>query len=158
MTTIDNFVSIREINKDDINFLIHSSLLCLTKYKESITKGQNHTESYQTLEKIILCGLTNMGYSIFIACQKEDSNNIVGYLVADTSENHVFLQYTKYAYRKLGIQKNLLLPLAIDPSQPITVNWPTKEMLKLAAVGAVSIHNKFTEKLIQTLFDLTQNA
>lgn len=152
MTTIDNLVSIRELAKEDINFLIHSSLSCLTKYKESITKGQNHKESYQTLEKIILCGLTSMGYSIFIACHKEDSNNIIGYIVADSTDNHVFLQYTKYTYRKLGIQKNLLLPLVIDPSLPVTVNWPTKEMLKLSAYDKVIIHNKFTESIIEKLF------
>jgi hypothetical protein len=76
----------------------------------------------------------------------------VGYIVADTKDNHIFLQYTKYSYRKLGIQKNLLLPLVVDPSLPITVNWPTKEMLKLAANNTVTIQNKFVETLIDTLY------
>ena len=156
MTTIDNLVSIRELTKEDINFVLHSSLACLSKYTESIIKGQNRVIGYQYLEKIVLYGLNRMDYSIFIACRKDDSNEIIGYIVADTESNHIFLQYTKYTYRKLGIQKNLLLPLVTDPSLPISVNWPTKEMLKLAAQDKVVIANKFVEELIDNLY--TQEA
>jgi hypothetical protein len=152
MTTIDNLVSIRELTKEDINFLLNSSIQCLSQYTESIVKGQNRLNAYQLLEKIILYGLNRIDYSIFIACRSDDSNDIVGYIVADTKDNHIFLQYTKYSYRKLGIQKNLLLPLVVDPSLPITVNWPTKEMLKLAANNTVTIQNKFVETLIDTLY------
>lgn len=152
MTTIDNLVSIRELTKNDINFLLHSSLSCLSKYTESIIKGQNRIIGYQHLEKIILYGLNRIDYSIFIACHKEDSDNIIGYIVADSKDNHIFLQYTKYSYRKLGIQKNLLLPLVTDPSLPITVNWPTKEMLKLAASNRVLIQNKLVEFLLEQVF------
>lgn len=153
MTTIDNLVSIRELTKEDINFVLHSSLACLSKYTESIIKGQNRSIGYQHLEKIILYALNRMDYSIFIACRKDDSNDIIGYIVADSKENHIFLQYTKYSYRKLGIQKNLLLPLVTDPTLPITVNWPTKEMLKLSKEDKVIIQNKVVEQLIDMLYE-----
>ena len=152
MTTIDNLISIREIQKEDINFILSSTLLCLTKYTESIVKGMNRSDAYNYLEKIILCALTRIDSSIFIACHKEDSNNIIAYIIADPHSNHIYFQYTKYSYRKLGIQRNLLLPLVTDPSLPISVNWPTKEMLKLAASSRVNIRNKFVDTLIELLF------
>jgi hypothetical protein len=150
MTTIDQFVSIRELAREDLNFILDSALQCLTKYTESIVKGQAKQTAYRYIEYMVLHALNkNPNYSVFIACHKEDSNNIIGYIVADTQDNHIFLQYTKYSYRKLGIQKNLLLPLVSDPDKTITVNWPTKEMLKLASVGRVEIQNKFVEQLIK---------
>lgn len=154
MSTIDNFVSIREMQADDINFLLNSSLLCLTQYTESIVKGQDKATAYQHLEKLILYALNRMDYSTFIACDKHDSQKIIGYIVADTKINHILLQYTKYSYRKLGIQKNLLLPLVADPNEPITVNFPTKEMLKLVNEGRVAVCNKVVEQLIDTLYTL----
>jgi hypothetical protein len=31
----------------------------------------------------------------------------------------------------MGIQKDILLPLVVDPTKPLTYNWPTKAVLKL---------------------------
>ena len=149
MTTIDNLVSIRELTKEDLNFILDSSLQCLSKYTESIVKGQSKQSAYSYLEKLVLYALNKAPYSVFVACHKEDSNDIIGYVVADTKDNHIFLQYTKYSYRKLGIQKNLLLPLVVDPDRTITVNWPTKEMLKLVNQNRVQVQNKLVESLIE---------
>lgn len=151
--TITDLVNIRELTKSDLNFILDSSLQCLSKYTESIVKGQEKETAYKYLERIVLFALNHMNYSIFVACHKEDSDNIIGYIVADTHINHIFLQYTKYSYRKLGIQKTLLLPLVTDPEVPITVNWPTKEMLKLSILQKVQIQNKFIEKLIEDCYE-----
>lgn len=149
MTTIDNLVSIRELTKEDLPFVLNSSILSLCQYKESIVKGYTKQQAYSYIEKLVMFGLTKMGYSIFIASRKDDSNDIVGYIVADSDNNHIFLQYTKNLYRKLGIQKHLLLPLVIDPDRTITVNWPTKEMLKLVLLERVQVQNKLVESLIE---------
>lgn len=110
----------------------------------------NRSTTYQHLELIVLYVLSRIDtYSVFLACHKDDTNNIIGYIIADTKSNHILLQYTKYSYRKLGIQKNLLMPLVVDESEPITVNWPTKQMLLLSKAGRVEIVNKLLEKLIK---------
>lgn len=152
MSLID-LVTIRELTKDDLNFIINSSAQSLSKYTESIVKGQTKETAYEHMERIILFALVHMGYSVFIACHKDDSDNIIGYIVADTDKNHIFLQYTKYSYRGLGIQKTMLLPLVTDESQPISCNWPTKEMLKLAKVNKITIQNKFLDELLGNIYE-----
>lgn len=126
-----DLVSVRELEVGDVNFILDSSIQCLRRYTESVSMGMGLVESVQYLETTILYALQRMGYSIFIACEAEESNNIVGYIVADTTKNHIYLQYTKYAFRGMGIQKDILLPLVVDPTKPLTYNWPTKAVLKL---------------------------
>lgn len=148
MSIID-LVNVRELAKEDLNFIISSFIQSLSKYTESIVKGQTKEAIVSYLEKMILLSLTEMGYSTFIACHKEDSDNIIGYIIADPETNHIFFNYTKYNYRKLGIQEHLLFPLVIDPAQAITCNWPTKEVLKKLPQNTITICNKFVEKLIE---------
>lgn len=147
---LNDYLSIRTLNSKDIHFLLDSSISCLSKYTESIFKGQQHSDIFRSLELILLYVLNKVDtYSVFLACMAEDSDQIVGYIVADTTTNHILFQYTKYTYRRLGIQKNLLMPLVIDESLPITVNWPTKEMLKLVKANKITITNKLVDKLIK---------
>ncbi len=153
MSIID-LVNIRELCKYDVNFILDSSIQCLSKYRESIVKGMTKSAAISHLETLILYGLSKMSYSIFIACDVEDEHNIFGYIVANPTSNHIFLQYTKYVYRGLGIQKNLLLPLVIDNGYPISCNWPTKEMLKLAKEGKIEIQKQFEDELIRKLYEV----
>ena len=147
---ITDLISIRALQKSDVHFILDSIMQSLSKYTESIFKGVNRTNIYHHLETIALYALNRIDtYSVFLACHKDDTDIILGYIVADPKDNHVLFQYTKYSYRKLGIQKYLLMPLVLDTALPITVNWPTKEMLKLAAVNKVEIMNKFTERLVE---------
>lgn len=149
---ITDLVTIRTLNNSDVHFILDSSIQCLAKYTESLFKGMNRTNIYKHLEMIVLYALNRIDtYSVFLACHKDDTNQIIGYIVADTHSNHILLQYTKYSYRKLGIQLNLLMPLVVDPTDTITVNWPTKEMLKLAKTNRVEIANKFVDSLIQEM-------
>lgn len=150
MNNITDLITLRPLNQSDVHFVLDSILQCLSKYTESIFKGMNRKDVYEHLETTALYALTRIEtYSVFLACHKDDTSIIIGYIVADPKDNHILFQYTKYSYRKLGIQKLLLMPLVVDPSQPVIVNWPTKEMLKLAAKGSVTIRNRFTEKLIE---------
>lgn len=150
--SITEFISIRPLEKSDVHFVLDSIMNCLAKYTESTFKGYTKHNIYNHLEMTAIYALNRVDtYSVFVACDKSDSHTILGYIVADTKTNHILFQYTKYSYRKLGIQKLLLMPLVVDESLPITVNWPTKEMLKLAKEDKVSIVNKFTEKLIEEL-------
>lgn len=150
MNNITDLITLRPLEQSDVHFVLDSILQCLSKYTESIVKGMNRSDAYNHLEAVALSALNRIDtYSVFLACHKDDTAIIIGYIVADPKDNHILFQYTKYSYRKLGIQKLLLLPLVTDPDLPITVNWPTKEMLKLAAKGTVKIRNRFTEKLIE---------
>jgi len=144
---LTDYVNIRTVKPEDAKFIIESSITCLSKYTESLFKGWEYQQIRTYLTNIILYALANFEYSIFIACDKDDENKIYSYIVANTKTNHIFLQYSKYYFRKLGIQKTLLLPLVVNLDEPITVNWQTKEMLKLQEKGKVKIYNSFPEEL-----------
>lgn len=145
-----NLINIREFREEDTNFVLDSFMSCLSKYRESIFKGWEHKDIYQHLEQILLFALTKIpSYSIFLAVGRNNEQNIYSYLIADSTRNHVLFAYTKHAYRGLGLQKHMLLPLLIDLNQPITVNFPTKEALKLQRLGKISIKNIFLEQLME---------
>lgn len=146
--SITDLISIRPIKIEDLHFILDSSISCLTKYTESIVKGYSYEYAHKLLEKIILKGLNDPNNSIFIACLREDENHILAYIVANPKTNHIFLQYTKYNWRPFDIQKLFLLPLVLDFNSKITVNWPTKEMLKLQKQGILQIENRFIEDLL----------
>jgi hypothetical protein len=144
---LQDSVNIREVTSEDLNFILSSSVSCLSQYTESIFKGWDRKDIYEFLNKFIISSLHQLDFSIFIASHKDDSNQIIGYIVANPETNYVYLQYTKFVFRNLGVQKQLLMPLVIDTSRPITVAWPTKEMLKLKKDDKVKIYN-------QTILDL----
>ena len=144
---LQDSVNIREVTSEDLNFILSSSVSCLSQYTESIFKGWDRKDIYEFLNKFIISSLHQLDFSIFIASHKDDSNQIIGYIVANPETNYIYLQYTKFVFRNLGVQKQLLMPLVIDTSKPITVAWPTKEMLKLKKDDKVKIYN-------QTILDL----
>lgn len=144
---LQDSVNIREVTSEDLNFILSSSVSCLSQYTESIFKGWDRKDIYEFLNKFIISSLHQLDFSIFIASHKDDSNQIIGYIVANPETNYVYLQYTKFVFRNLGVQKQLLMPLVLDTTKPITVAWPTKEMLKLKKDDKVTIYN-------QTILDL----
>lgn len=146
--SIEDLISIRTPGPNDVNFMLDSFIACLSAYTESIVSGMNKQDARQLLEKMALVALNRIDYSVFIASHKDDSDDIIAFIVGCPKQNHVFFQYTKYAYRKLGIQRHFLLPMVVDTAESITVNWPTKEMLKLVRAQRVSIVNKFVEDLL----------
>jgi len=141
-------VNIREVTSEDLNFILSSSVSCLSQYTESIFKGWERKDIYEFLNKFIVASLHQLDFSIFIASHKDDSNQIIGFIVANPETNYIYLQYTKYVFRNLGVQKQLLMPLVVDTSKPITVAWPTKEMLKLKNNNKIKIYNQTTLDLI----------
>lgn len=148
-TEIKDRVNIREVKSEDLNFILSSSVSCLSQYTESIFKGMERQDIYEFLNKYIVQALHQLNLSIFIVSHKDDEDQIIAYLIADPETNFIFLQYTKYVFRGLGIQKTILLPLLIDTTKEITVAWPTKEMLKLKKMNKVKINNLATLQLIQ---------
>lgn len=148
-TELKDRVNIREVTSEDLNFILSSSVSCLSQYTESLFKGMERPEIYEFLNKFIVQALHSLDFSVFVVSHKDDENQIIAYIVANPETNHIFLQYTKYVFRGLGVQKELLLPLVIDTSKPITVEWPTKEMLKLKKQNKVSITKSSTLELIK---------
>lgn len=147
MNLID-LITIRELQTQDLNFILDSSVKCLSKYNITLFKGWKHKDTCQYLEQVFLHALSDARYSTFIACEKDNSDAILGYIIADTKDNHIIFQFTKYTYRKLGIQKHFLLPLVADPDQPITVNYHTKEAINWSKANKCTIINKQALNLI----------
>ncbi len=151
MNLID-LINIRALKPQDLNFVIDSSVKSLSKYNKTIFKGWKHTDVCSYLEKVFLHALSTSNYSTFIACQNGDEDAILAYIIADTHSNHIFFQYTKYAYRKLGIQKLFLLPLVIDTNETITIQWAMKDAINMSKANKVSIINKNELNLIKELY------
>jgi hypothetical protein len=149
MTDLTKLITIRELRKSDLHFILDSSVKCLSKYSESLFKGWDVKDTCQYVETAVLSILSNKQYSTFIAVKAENDEEIIAYITGDVNSNHILLQFTKYLFRDLGIQKNYLLPLVTDETQPISVNWQTKEMLNLKKANRIRIMNLFTLQLIQ---------
>ena len=149
MTNLIDLVTIREFKEGDINFLLSSFIGCLSQYHESMFKGWLSKDIHEHLEQIILYALVKLDYSAWIAANKDDTDTIIGYIIGDPKRNHIFFNYTKYSFRKLGIQQNMLLPLIIDPSQLVTINWQTKEALKLHKKCGYIVRNVFLEQIME---------
>jgi hypothetical protein len=144
-------VNVRDLEKDDINFLFNSFINCLSKYKESFFNGWEHKDITEYLEYLFIWALNHGQYSVFIACNKSDSTQIIAYIISNPSTNEIFFQYTKYDYRKLGIQKYILIPLALDNTKEIICNWATKEMKKLSKQSKVTIKPQFIYNLMKAV-------
>ena len=146
---IFDHVNVREVEKDDINFIFNSFVNCLSKYHESFFKGWEHKDVLKYLEFLIVWCLNNDKYSVFVACNKDDSTQILSYIIVNSKGNEIFFQYTKYGYRKLGIQKHLLMPLCLNLDEQIVTNWATKEMIKLAKANRITIKHQFVLNMLQ---------
>jgi len=149
MQSLKDLVTVREVELNDLPFILDSAITCLSKYTESFIKGYTPEYARNYLEKIVLYILNNSNYSCFVCTHKNDTDSVISYCIANPHTNHIFFSYTKYAYRKLGIQKLMLLPLLVDFNSKLTVQWPTKEMLKLQRIGKIYIENKVFEEFLQ---------
>lgn len=138
-----NHATVRELSKEDLPFITSSFIQSLSKYKESIFKGWEHENITSYLEYLIFWALNNPNYSILIACNPQDSDHILAYLITNPKTNEIFYQYTKHSLRGCGIQKLMLMPLLLKMDEPIISNWPTKQMLKLAKQNRIVIMQKF---------------
>lgn len=143
-------VNIRQVKVEDVNFILSSSYRSLLSVRTSIFKCWREKNIGDYLEKMIIASINNLDYSILIACHKDDTDHILGYIVADTNKNHILLQYTKFNFRGLGLQA-MLMPLVIDKEKTITVQFCSSEMKKLANAGKIEIKNVFQESLIEAL-------
>jgi hypothetical protein len=149
---IEHHLTIREFQRTDVPFVLDSAITCLSKYRESLFKGWELPDIKTYLESLIILSLNHHNYTIFVAVNKHEENQILAYIAADSDTNHIFLQYTKYIARNLGIQKNVLMPLVIDPTKQITVSWQTKQMLKLKDQGKVKIVNNFPQDIVKQIY------
>lgn len=131
MNIID-LVNIRTIEPQDVNFILDSSFSSLTKYLNTIFKGWTVDSLYYYMQNLIPYCVLSEDYSTFIACNSQDSNQIYAYVIANPKTNHIMFQYTKYAYRGMGIQKTLLMPLVVDMEDQVGVQYGTKNMQRWA--------------------------
>lgn len=143
--TLTDSINIRLLQQSDINFILSSSIKCLLIHKDSLFKGWNQDNLSFFLEKSILKILNKPDISVFIACDRENEDHIFAYIVADPKLNHIYLQYSKYAYRNLGIQKHLLIPLVINQTEPITIQYATHKVLPYIRSDRLFVYDHLME-------------
>lgn len=147
MNLID-LITIREMQPADLNFILDSSITSLSKYRTTLFKGWTNKDISSYLETLFLHALSNKRYSTFLVVSSSNPDEIFSYIIADTEENHIFYNYTKYDYRSFELDRLYLWPLVLDPKQPITLNFQTSEALRLQRNGVVSIINKYQINMI----------
>ena len=107
MTQTSNLpIRVRPANQEDVPF-IFSSWLKSYRYSGFAKKISNtvyYTEHHKTIEKIVRCN------EVYIACNKEEPNQIYGW-IAGTRVDHIFVLhyvYVKQLFRRQGIARMLL--------------------------------------------------
>lgn len=147
---IQDYISIRTVeNDDDIKFIKSTIHTCIHNNRHYMYRATLHEDTKAHIDKsmaIALKGIPGkMNNSIFLACSSEESSTIYAFIIADPILNHIYFNYTKYAFRELGIQKNFLLPLVIDPTRRVTNNYATDKSCKYAKQYQVQVIDKVVE-------------
>lgn len=141
MTELIEHVAIREYNdKTDRNF-------CLAPILQHFTYHSRRFFTYWTEEHKLdyVNTMYNTALHFFdgiVACDKNDPEILFAFLMASRTENHIFFNYTKYLYRQIGIQSQMLMPILIDKNSPITVNFTTPNSMKWKIKNQVKIVDK----------------
>jgi hypothetical protein len=150
MAIID-LINVREVKPEDLRFLMDSAVRNLKLYMDDFLAGRDVNDLIKDVETTFVTGINKLGYTVLVACDKDDEDSIYGYCMADTKNNHIVYNYTKYHYRLLGLQKYVLMPLLIDFKSPVTVQYPTAEALRAVKNGKVTIKDGFKMALIELL-------
>ncbi len=103
MEAID--VVLRPATADDVSFIFAT---WLNNFKNSsyhakrIRKDVFYREHHKVIEDLL------PNCSVLVATPSDDSNTILGYIVAEPADNIVHFTYVKAAFRNLGIAKQLI--------------------------------------------------
>lgn len=107
MFTIDS-ITTRDMQEEDINFIYST---WLKSYRQSdYCKTLSNDVFFLNHKEIISVILNNSNTKVTIICDKEDPDQIYGYIVAEIVKSQTILHfiYVKYNFRKFGIMKHYL--------------------------------------------------
>lgn len=153
-----DIVSVREFKSQDVNFILDSFITCLSRYTESIVAGMPSPYIREHLEQQILYILNKSDTSVLVLSHKDNSEDILAYIIACPSQQHIYFSYTKYIYRELGLQKNLLMPLVVDMENVYTFQYPTKWALRWTRKGYCSVNSYLVDRLIKDSFEVQHES
>ena len=141
MRDLIEHIAVREYNdKTDRNFCLTPILHHFTYQSRRFFTYWNDDDKIEYVNSIYNTALHF--FDVIVACDKNDSEIIFAFLMASRSENHIFFNYTKYLYREIGIQSQLLMPILIDKNLPITVNFTTPSSIKWKMKNQIKIIDK----------------
>jgi hypothetical protein len=143
-------VMIRVAELSDIPFIFNS---WLKSYRDSpAVKNVPNTVYYAEHHKVIEEVLASKSLMILVACNKEDQDQICGYIVAELTPELSVIHwlYCKHTFRKLGIAKLLessLMNMSLSGSTHIYTHM-SKSSDKLAKLKTY-IYNPYKQRGIK---------
>jgi len=141
-------IVIREATVDDAPFIFNS---WLKSYKDSDFARRVPNIIYFAEHHKLIEGLLSH-CSIYVACSEEDSNQILGYIVASsfTGTPIIHYIYIKHSFRKLGLATQLISSLSLNKSNMIAVtHWN-----KYATIASNKYHLVYHPYLLYTKTDV----
>lgn len=124
-------LKIRRANDEDIPFIFNS---WLKSYKQSgiLSRSVNATIYYDNHHKLIQ--KIAMRATFYIACDKNDPNNIYGFIAGEYIENILVIHYAyiKHSFRRLGIAKELFNTFNHDTKNASCFTHYTRCMERIA--------------------------
>lgn len=125
-------ILLRPANQEDVNFVFSSWLRSYKKnstYAKQITNTIYFNEHHKIIEKLL------RNFQTIIACDKEDSTNIYGFINAGFVDGIFCINYVyvKHTYRRFGVGEALLHAFDHDFDNASVFTHHTRMAEKLAA-------------------------
>lgn len=123
-------IRFRPATSEDANFIFNSWLKSYrhSAFARGIENQIYYAEQHKLLEKAI------KNYKTIIACNKDDTSQIFGYINGGLTDGILTINYiyTKHSFRNMGIGKALLNVSEHDPSHAAIYTMHTRIADKLA--------------------------
>ncbi len=131
-------ILIRPANADDVSFIFNA---WLKSYKSSdFAKNIQGEIYYHEHHKVIEILLKT--YNVLIACNKDDTTQIYGFMCAGFTQNvfTIHYVYTKQTFRRMGIAKALLNAFEYNPEFACIYTHETNAVKAIAKDLAMVYH------------------
>lgn len=123
-------IAFRESRDSDTNF-IFATILKSYRYSNPIAKSQP-AWSYYKSGSAELHNMFNCGVKSLIACDEEDTDLIIGFLVYKLEEvPTIHFAYTKAAFRSAGVAKDMCKVAGFDESKTTYYSRWTLDIMRL---------------------------
>ncbi len=142
--------NVRELHQSDIKFVLNSftSHIRKNKYKNQFL-GWESKDVTKFLESMFVWVLSKPEFSFLVLCDRNNSEHIMAYIIAQPVKNTIFFNYTKQKYRNCGIQAHILMPLLISKDKTLINNWQTDITIKALKAGKCVINQDYLLELFQ---------
>ena len=131
-------INLRTATAEDVPFIFNS---WLKSYRNShfcklVVNEIYYNEHHKVIERLIKKS------KVIVACNRDDENQLYGYIVADEVEGFFALHYiyVKHSFRNMGIGEALLNSFEHDPSVASIYSHHTRLCDKLAPKYSMVYH------------------